>query len=85
VSDGLHQSVSARRGWGWVVAGGTAAALLATYPDLGPTLAGWLWWAVAAGAGLVWRAAWWVPWVTALVVVGAAGGAGFYVWRRRRM
>lgn len=67
-------------------AGGTAAALLANYPGLGPTLAGWGWWLVAGVTGLVWRAAGWVPWlVGVLAAVGVAALVFFAVraWRGR--
>jgi hypothetical protein len=84
VSGEPRHPVSASRGWGWVIGGGTAAGLLATYPDLGPMLAGWLWWLVAGVAGSVWEVApWWL--VAGLVVVGVAALVFFAVraWRGR--
>lgn len=84
MSDGLRPSVSARRGWVWVAVGGTGVALLVTYPAIGPTVAGWLWWLVAAVAGLVWEAAWWVPGAVAALLLLAAVGVAVWVWLGRR-
>ncbi len=76
-------TASASRGWGWVLIGGSVAAVLATYPAVGE----WLWWAFATVVAWLWS----VPYVAvavcvlavvAAVVTGAA--LGLQAWKRRR-
>lgn len=76
-------TVSARSGWGWVFVGGVTAALLATFPALGSTVAGGLWWLVAAGAGRLWGAAWWLVVALAVLLLAAGVGVGVRMWLRR--
>lgn len=79
MSDEVRSSVDPWRGWGWVIGGGTAAGLLATFPSLGAGV-----WQLIRWVGVLVMWVWRLPYawlliggLTVLVVVGVM----YRMWR----